>query len=159
LDDLGLRDAVESHLEEFQQRTDIEIDEQLSFQSSEVTSEVADNAYRLLQESLSNVLKHAAASKVTVQMDVDKTQATPMFRMTVSDNGRGYATTEIENETLQRELGSDATRLGLIGMKERVDLLGGQIRIESTVNVGTSIQIELPLRQRPFYPTERRNVT
>ncbi len=145
LDDLGLRDAIESHLQEFHTRTKIEVDDQLDFQSAEVPHMVADNVYRLLQEALNNVTKHADASKVTVHIAIDKSPSVPALQMTIQDNGRGFETIEIDSD--RHEMKS-SSRLGLIGMHERVDLLGGQMEMTSTTNVGTRIAIELPLRDR-----------
>ena len=134
LDDLGLRDAVESHLSEFQQRTNIETESTLCFASVSIPNEVADNAYRLLQESLNNVAKHADASKVWVAMSVDGENGDAQLCIAVRDNGRGY-----------ESLDKGSRRLGLMGMQERVDLLAGELRMSSDVADGTRIQIRLPL--------------
>ena len=138
LDDLGLRDAVESHLWEFQERTKIEVDASLCFQSDDIPDEVADNAYRLIQESLNNVAKHAHASKVDVVMTTAEENGLRFLRITIGDDGDGYCA---ENTTGQR--------LGLVGMQERVDLLSGTLNIESGTHQGTSIDIDLPLQKDP----------
>lgn len=143
LDDLGLRDAVESHLWEFQKRTNITVDATLAFQSDDVPDEIADNAYRLLQESLNNVIKHADAARVTVHMEIDRNEPK---RLTISicDDGRGYDESE-----------SNGSRLGLVGMQERVDLLSGELQIQSSIDDGTRVEITLPLRERIVEPTEK----
>lgn len=132
LDDLGLRDAVESHLSEFHRRTGIEVDAHLRFPAEDIPDEVADHAYRLLQESLNNVVKHADATKVCVEMSIDHAGG-PRFLLSVKDNGRGYADH------------NQGRGLGLIGMRERVDLLSGQFNMQSRGEEGTSIEIWLPL--------------
>ncbi|MCP4190094.1 MAG: sensor histidine kinase [Planctomycetaceae bacterium] len=134
LDDLGLRDAVESYLWDFQQRTNIDVDGTLAFQSSEVPGVVADNVYRLLQESLNNVAKHADATKVVVEMSTKRDR---YFHLRVHDNGCGFA----ENE-------SKGSRLGLVGMQERVDLLDGSLQMDSDCEQGTRVKITLPLMDR-----------
>lgn len=135
LDDLGLRDAVESHLWDFQQRTSIKVIADLSFESTEVPNEVADNAYRLLQESLNNVAKHSDASTVRINVSIDTNGTAQQLYMSIRDDGRGC-------EALRH----NGKRLGLLGMQERVDLLSGELRMESDVDQGTSIEIRLPFR-------------
>ncbi len=143
LDDLGLRDAIESHLQEFRARTKIDVVEQLDFQVAEVPHVVADNVYRLLQESLNNVTKHADASKVAVRIAIDKSSDVRSLQMTIQDDGRGFETIEGDADRHGTKVSSG---LGLIGMHERVDLLGGQMEMTSTIDTGTRISIELPLR-------------
>ena len=140
LDDLGLLDAVESHLEEFQQRTGIDVEAELEFSSVEIPVDVADHAYRLLQESLNNVLKHAQATRVRVAMSVAGDDPSYLF-VSVRDNGRGYAA--------HNHRGG----LGLIGMRERVELLAGELRTHSDLDRGTLIEIKLPIH--PRYDAER----
>ena len=133
LDDLGLRDALESHLWEFQQRTSIQVDSNLSFDSAEVPNEIADNAYRLVQESLNNVVKHADASTVRVNVSINRNGEAPELFMSIRDDGRGC-----------EALGHNGQRLGLLGMQERVNLLSGELRMESDLEQGTNIEIKLP---------------
>ena len=133
LDDLGLRDALESHLWEFQQRTSIQVDSELSFDSAEVPNEIADNAYRLVQESLNNVVKHADASTVRVNVSINRNEETQELFMSIRDDGRGYET-----------IAHNGQRLGLLGMQERVNLLSGELRMESDLEQGTNIEIKLP---------------
>jgi signal transduction histidine kinase len=144
LDDLGLRDAIESHLWDFQERTKIEVDAILRFQSADIPDEVADNAYRLIQESLNNVAKHAHASKVDVVMTTTEEDCLRFIRITIRDDGRGYG---VKN--------SSGQRLGLVGMQERVDLLSGTLNIESRTHEGTSIDIKLPLNNGPADKSEQ----
>ena len=95
--------------------------------------EIADNAYRLLQESLNNVAKHANASTVRVTVSIDQNGATQQLCMSIRDDGRGYEAP-----------GHNGQRLGLLGMQERVDLLSGELRMESDLDQGTNIEIRLP---------------
>jgi two-component sensor histidine kinase len=135
LDDLGLRDAMESHLWEFQERTGIEVDANLSFDSAEIPDEIADNAYRLLQESLNNVAKHADASTVRVRMSIEKHDASQQLCIAIRDDGRGHDTS-----------GNNGQRLGLLGIQERVDLLAGELQLKSDRHADTSIEMSLPFR-------------
>lgn len=144
LDDLGLHDAVESHLWEFEKRTKIKVDSTLDFQSTDVPDEIADNAYRLLQESLNNVAKHADAAKVIVRMETEQSESPQQLKICICDDGRGYS----ENE-------SNGSRLGLVGMRERVDLLSGELQITSSIDEGTRVEITLPLRERVIQGTKK----
>jgi signal transduction histidine kinase len=135
LDDLGLRDALESHLWEFQQRTGVQVTSDLSFDSAEVPNEIADNTYRLMQESLNNVAKHANASTVCVTVSIEDNGTAQQLCMSIRDDGRGYETPAQSSQ-----------RLGLLGMQERVSLLSGEMRMESDLDQGTNIEFRLPFR-------------
>ena len=132
LDDLGLADAIETHVADFAERTGVQVNSNISPLPDAIPNEIADNTFRLVQESLNNVAKHADAQ--TVEIDIRMTEQEPKkLCLLIRDDGRGSA-------------GEGSGRgLGLIGMRERVDLLGGVMKIESTVGSGTSINIELPL--------------
>lgn len=131
LDDLGLAQALESHLKDFEARTGVRVRAQIEVPDSEVAHDIADNTFRLVQESLNNVAKHADAT--LVDLSVIECSGTEL-QIAVSDNGRGNASE------------GSGRRLGLTGMRERVDLLGGRMEIESNAGKGTHIKIRLPLR-------------
>lgn len=133
LDDLGLADAIETHLGDFAERTGVHVDANISLPPDAIPNEIADNTFRLVQESLNNVAKHANAKNVEVDIRLVE-QKSPTLSFLISDDGRGYGTED------------NGRGLGLVGMRERVDLLGGEIQIESTADCGTSISIQLPLR-------------
>lgn len=86
--------------------------------------------YRVAQEALQNVLRHADASRVTVRLEVSSDRV----HLTIQDDGRGFSAQE-----------PDAGRFGLLGMRERTRLLGGSFQIESTPGEGTRITAEVPL--------------
>jgi two-component system sensor histidine kinase DegS len=100
---------------------------------------VAENVFRLLQESLNNVVKHADASHVGVQIEVNPNNVDingqSLLQVVVSDNGVGQALDAV-----------DGSRLGILGMKERVDLMGGSLKIDSPENSGTTVSVQIPLR-------------
>ena len=133
LDDLGLPKAVESHVSEFSNRTAIDVRLEIELGDKLIPATIADNAYRLLQESLNNVVKHAGASTVTVNIGVDDHAVLPFF-LSVQDNGNGC------------EPQDNGHGLGLIGMQERVDLLHGEFSMESSED-GTAIRVRLPICQ------------
>ncbi|MCA9955199.1 MAG: sensor histidine kinase [Anaerolineales bacterium] len=94
--------------------------------------------YRILQEALTNVAKHAHANQVQVKLWADKSSV----HLSITDDGLGFA----EKAALVR---SHGTGLGIIGMHERVELLGGHLEIVSTLDEGTQIVAHLPLTEMP----------
>ncbi|MFH2204914.1 MAG: ATP-binding protein [Elusimicrobiota bacterium] len=130
LDDLGLRDAVRSFLADFQTRTGIDVAAELSVGSGEVPSDVSGNIYRILQESLNNVVKHARAKKVSIRLDA----APDRVALTVRDEGVGFTPDE-----------AGLTSLGILGMRERAELLGGRFELTSRPGEGTEILAAFPL--------------
>jgi signal transduction histidine kinase len=91
--------------------------------------------FRIAQEALTNVAKHAAATQVDVSLTLDAQQA----RLTVRDNGRGF-------DTASRRAGAigDAG-WGLLGIEERANLLGGQAVVESSPGAGTQVGVTVPI--------------
>ena len=131
LDDLGLGDAVESLLAEYQQRTGIDVISQVDLDGQPIPANVAENVYRILQEALANVATHAQARDIRVIIDVRD----DVFHLTVRDSGVGF-----EEEDLR-----ESTRLGILGMRERVELLGGLFDLETSRGKGTEIEVSIPL--------------
>ena len=133
LDDLGLRDAVDSFLTEYRHRTKVDVTSRLRFRREHIPPTIGENAYRILQEALANVASHAqiGAAEVTVETDNE------MLRMTVEDSGVGF----------EPEEQKDTARLGILGMRERVELLNGQFDLQSTPGGGTRIRVVIPLRE------------
>jgi signal transduction histidine kinase len=103
---------------------------------------VSGAAYRTLQETLANALKHASASRVTVDLLFDARRV----RMVVDDDGVGFDST------------TDSPGLGLTGMRERAEELGGVTEIVSTPGGGTRVTLDLPTGgQEPAAPTSTRS--
>jgi len=131
LDNLGLDHALRSHLEEWSGRHGIETDFHANgFDNGRLPAEVEANLYRIVQEALTNVLRHAQATQVNVVLERRRGQVSAI----VEDNGRGF-----DVETVTR----DVRRLGLRGMRERVALLGGSLDVESGSD-GTTIFVRVP---------------
>ena len=135
LDDLGLLEAIDSHSLEFAKRTGVQVETQMELPPGGLPDEIADHAFRLVQESLNNVAKHAGAANVALELSVGADDRELLI--SVRDDGCGQ-------EELEGRGG-----LGLIGMRERVDLLGGEFDIKSSQNTGTSVVIRLPLKGHP----------
>jgi two-component system, NarL family, sensor histidine kinase DevS len=131
LDDFGLVPALERLAEAFGESSGIAIDVEANLDEPRFPPEVETALYRIAQEALTNVAKHARAEHVSVVV----TRRYGSVTVVVEDDGRGFASA-----------GGDAAGLGLVGMKERVGLLGGRLAIESTEGSGTTIVAEVPLR-------------
>jgi len=129
LDDLGLIDALEWYIADFGKRTGIAC----TFKHRQVPNIDgigATAAYRIVQEALTNVTRHAAATQVKVSLETKK----GMVTLAVADNGRGFDLQEI----------AASECLGLVGMRERAGLLGGSLEIRSRPGKGTKVCFKLP---------------
>jgi signal transduction histidine kinase len=130
LDDLGLKDAVQSLLSDYQHRTGIVPQADLRFDHHGLPAVVSENVYRILQEALNNVAKHARTSEVIVVLRVDAGRVA----LTVRDAGVGFPPEAL-----------DGPRLGILGMRERAELLDGSFAVESQPGKGTEIHVTLPI--------------
>jgi two-component system, NarL family, sensor histidine kinase DevS len=131
LDDFGLVPALERLADAFGGESGIAIDVEANLDETRLSPEIETALYRIAQEALTNVAKHAGAGHVSVIV----TRRDGSVTVVVEDDGRGFGAA-----------GGDAGGLGLVGMKERVGLLGGRLAIESTEGSGTTIVAEVPLR-------------
>jgi signal transduction histidine kinase len=129
LDDLGLKDAVQSYLSDFEQRSGIAVRPTLHFEQDQVPAIVSENVYRVLQEALTNVSKHARSPEVFVELRVEASQVA----LTVRDLGIGFAPERL-----------DGTRLGLLGMRERAELLNGTFTVNAAPGEGTEVRVTFP---------------
>jgi len=102
----------------------------------QIGPEIAINLYRLCQEALNNIRKHADAQRVVIRL----VASYPNMILRIEDDGKGF---DVEGRLLQA---SSEKRMGLGSMEERVNLMNGTLRIQSRLMVGTSIRIEIPLR-------------
>ena len=147
LDDLGLIDAVESHVWEFSCRAGIEVDLDIELRDRIFPREISENIFRLVQEALNNVLKHANASKVKVKLYVSKDETRidgEQLILSVQDDGIG-----LQNKSPSRNGQDDQrVRLGILGMRERVELLQGTFEFASESGSGTTVNANIPLPAR-----------
>ena len=132
LDDLGLEVAVQSFIEDFSKWEGIPVTFTAKGLPRSIPPEVASCLYRLGQESLRNVARHAQASNVHVTL----TSSNGILRMCVEDKGKGF-----DLEAVRSGLGG----LGLIGMQERIRLVQGELTIKSRPGEGTEIRASVPL--------------
>lgn len=133
LDDLGLRRAVTQYLEEWADRSRLYIDLEIKLDDRRLPHAVETALFRVLQEAVTNVVKHSGAGRVGVILEATDTEA----RLIVEDDGRGFALPS----------GSDGPvpGLGLLGVRERVILAGGTLEVESSVQGGTTVFVRIPL--------------
>lgn len=130
LDDLGLAEAIEWQAEQFQARSGIEC--RLHVEGTPVTlsPDRATAVFRIFQEALTNVLRHAQATRVDVRVSYD----TDQFRLSVRDNGKG----------ISEDARSHRQSLGLAGMHERARSIGGTLDISGRAGEGTLVMLEVP---------------
>ncbi|XYJ09533.1 CHASE domain-containing protein [Telluria sp. B2] len=128
--DLGLTAAVDWQIAEFQRRTGIACELVSDGCELHVSDRCATTLFRILQESLTNVSRHARATAVRVELALDAES----ISMTVSDNGIG----------LNKGVGQKPGSFGLVGIEERVRILGGRCVITSRPNAGTTVHVSIP---------------
>ncbi|CAN7513119.1 CHASE domain-containing protein [Pseudoduganella sp. LjRoot289] len=139
--DLGLSAAVEWQIGQFRQRSGIvcELNEDGADLELAIDDKCAIAFFRILQESLSNILQHAHASLVRVELR----QQDGILSMSISDNGVGM------HARSRNKFGS----FGLVGIEERISILGGACTISGAPNAGTTIMVSVPLElQAPSFP-------
>ncbi len=134
LDDLGLEAAVEWQTTEFCRQSGINCQLELRIGERFVQNEHATAAFRILQEALVNVARHADAENVTVEIRLEG----DTLLLAVSDDGCGIGDTTL----------SSSLSIGLIGMRERAAALGGKVNILRLPEGGTRVKLELPLERR-----------
>jgi PAS domain S-box-containing protein len=132
LDDLGLEAAIEWQIQEFEKRTGIRcrVDSRLHHQ---LDPERATAVFRIFQETLTNVLRHAEATRVNVTLREEGNK----FILEVQDNGRGMSGREL----------SGTKSLGLLGMRERATMLDGEVSIIGRQGKGTTVGVCIPLQR------------
>jgi signal transduction histidine kinase len=131
LHNLGLRGSVEDLATMLCAQLDISCDVDLEALSCPLTPELAITLYRVAQEALTNIGKHARPSRVSVTAHIRDHR----LRLTIEDDGRGF----------DGDVAAGSRRLGLAGMKERLALVGGELSIETTAGKGTTIYADVPL--------------
>ncbi|MGH9199876.1 MAG: ATP-binding protein [Vicinamibacterales bacterium] len=143
LDDLGLPEAVEGYVRDFSKRFGIKADLRQDGIDARLAPEIEVAAYRMIQEALTNVAKHASATRCHVSLRRRK----GIFEIMVEDDGAGFSPSELDGASARKGL-------GLIGMRERALQLGGFVFVDSRPGHGTWVRIELPARLRPLVNDE-----
>lgn len=134
IDELGLVPALQRYIENFQRDTDITVDFVILSQVNLEDSIKSLSIFRIVQEVLNNIRKHACASFVRIRIDMNRSN----ISISIVDNGVGF---DVEGVKVHdKETGG----FGLINIKERVELLNGSLEIKSELNKGTSVIINIP---------------
>jgi signal transduction histidine kinase len=141
--DLGLTAAVEWQLQELRRRTGIAYNLKISDEDIPLDNDRATAVFRIIQESLTNVIRHAKASEITLKME----KKGDVLKIRITDNGIGIALD-----------GMEKTRaFGIAGMRERVRLLDGTLIIRSRPGHGVQIMVNIPLKDRRQQSYIRKN--
>ncbi len=135
LDELGLLPALRSCLKNFAERTGLHVRFAASPEAEHLNDDQKTVVYRVAQESLTNVAKHARASRVTVSLR----KLSRGLQVEIKDNGKAFK--------VDRWLsGKGGKRLGLLGMRERVRLVNGRFAVKSRPGKGTTVSMEIPFK-------------
>lgn len=135
LDDLGLIPTLRKFVQDFEERTRIHATIELIGRETRLPSGMEVAVFRLVQETFSNVLKHAHASHIALEL----TFQAKMVKISVKDNGDGFDVGLTETKIAK------GNHFGLVGMRERVELLEGRMDIESSPNAGTRVSMVIPI--------------
>lgn len=135
LDDIGLCATLSNYLAEWSKRYNIEVDfHSVGLNGQRLPSHIETTIYRIVQESLTNVLKHAQARRISMILEYRNNHVLTI----IEDDGCGFDAEGMAATSVKRQL-------GLLGMKERVRLAGGTVNIESTSGNGTTIFARIPI--------------
>jgi len=136
LDDMGLIAAMEKYVADYRQNYKIDLDLHVTWSGDDrLAHEVELTAYRIMQEALTNAAKYSSAQNVSVLVTRSKTD----LEVIIEDDGVGFDVAALMDDNV---LGN---KLGLYGMRERAQLVGGTLTIESSLNLGTTIYVRIPL--------------
>jgi signal transduction histidine kinase len=134
LDHLGFSAALAWQAQEFTRRTGIHCDFLIKSENIKLNNEQSISLFRVLQETLTNVIRHAKARRVTITLAENNGE----IKLTVCDDGIG----------IPREKINDPNSLGLIGIRERIIVLEGRISIKGKPNKGTILQVSVPIKKK-----------
>ena len=131
LDDFGLDPALRRLGQSVRETSGVDVQVEARIGPDRLPAEIETAVYRIVQEAIANALRHAAAERVSIVA----TRRDGRISLVIEDDGQGF------------ETGAPVEGMGLAGMRERVSLLDGVIDIDSAIGVGTTIAVELPLRE------------
>lgn len=140
LDDFGFFKAVKTYIKEFENKFDIKVKYKISgySESAKLPSTIEIGLYRVIQEAFTNIVKHAKAKEVSIAFQKENNQGANLL-LIIEDNGVGFDINRVNTNSGRRPI-------GVFGMQERIYILGGKFKIESKVNNGTKIFIEVPVK-------------
>jgi len=136
LDDMGLVPAMEWHLKEFEKRTSLKVHFTIPSVELELPDTVKTGLFRIFQESLTNVARHANAKKVEIHLELEN----DTLQLSISDDGKGFEMKEaVKKKTL-----------GILGMQERSFMMGGKYEVSSKPGQGTTINVFVPYPDKNY---------
>ena len=138
LDDLGLAAAVRWQAQNRLEPSGIRVDVQTTNEGRRLNPAIEIALYRVIQEAVTNVLKHAHASYVEIDLDLSQSDCA---RVRVEDDGVGF-------DPAQRMVERHDGGVGLWGMQERINLIGGRLTVDSSPGEGTEIRVDVPIAAR-----------
>ena len=140
LDDLGLISAIDWLVEQYNKRTNIHFKMDMPTEELHINGEHATAIFRITQEALTNIIRHAKAKNVSVHMKLYSAE----ILLRIEDDGKGF---KKQVEIINKQT------FGVFGMKERATSLGGRLKIKSNYKKGTTVQLTLPYKQKHEYIT------
>jgi len=139
LDDLGLTEAIGWYADHRLRPLGVQVTLEAPESDRRLTPEMETTLFRVAQEAMSNVAKHARAENVTLSVDIKPDGVV----LEVDDDGCGF---DIKNTLAGGKNGKNGSSFGLLGMRERVHLLGGTLSVESQPGQGTSVRVRIPVQ-------------
>ncbi|RPI82032.1 MAG: histidine kinase, partial [Chloroflexi bacterium] len=137
IDDLGLLQTLQSYTFEWSKENGIPVElETISSDKTDIPLSTSINVFRIVQEAFNNILKHAQATRVSLIYE----QKPEIIKIVLEDDGIGVHLEQITSA-------NSGKQLGLLGMKERAEIAGGTLTIESGQNKGTTVFLSIPLGQ------------
>ncbi|WP_350344112.1 histidine kinase [Proteinivorax tanatarense] len=133
LDDLGLVPTINRFCEDFNEQNKVQL-EFVSFGERKIEKNIEVTLYRIVQEAVQNMLKHSEATRGIIKLDLSN-----KVTLLIRDNGKGFCPENVLGDL-------KAEKFGLLGMKERVNLLGGEFEIKSSPGKGTSINVVIDIK-------------
>jgi signal transduction histidine kinase len=133
LDTFGLFEALDTHISEFDKLHGIKCNFVMPDEEIEIDSDKSIAVYRIVQEALTNVTRHAKATEV----DISISKQDNFLNVSIEDNGKGIERTQLD----------DAKSFGIIGMKERAYICGGTLLLTSEPGKGTKIDLSMPIKE------------
>jgi two-component system sensor histidine kinase DegS len=137
LDDLGLVLCLQNYVRRYEREQSLAVALEISGGDRRLPPALETTVFRLVQESLTNVKKHAAASRVLIRISIDPTHV----GIRVADDGQGFEWREVSDKFMRGDTH------GLEGMKERAALMGGKFHITSRPHKGTVVDVEIPIER------------
>ena len=135
LDDLGLVPTLKRYVASFQEKSGLPTNLAVTGKERRLEQHYEVTIFRVIQELLTNAWRHAHASNVQVTLDLGD----ELVRATVEDNGSGFDVNEVMAASAQQKT------IGLATLRERVEMLGGEVHIDSSIGRGTKVTVEIPL--------------